>query len=266
MGQFWVRVMANESHEFNALSSAADIRHAIHVFVHGYCFSRSFTHPYLAEQVVPLWVMRDAPRRSGSYRSEEWVGYDLAADEIDRLVRKHARGAFRISAICGVGDSQDPLRAGFKALGYRLGGTESLMIHRLAQIPLFEAGVTIERVQTAGQAATFAQTTRTRPLSPEYFLATSPLRQYMAIAGDEGIGWVRSIAVENAAWCADMFVKPAFRRRGIARAMLSRMLSDDRAGGAQASVLLAGHTGAMLYPVVGYEQIGTLLVFTPKKE
>jgi hypothetical protein len=30
-------------------------------------------------------------------------------------------------------------------------------------------------------------------------------------------------------------------------------------------VLLATHTGAKLYPVVGYEQIGMLLLFTPKK-
>ena len=87
----------------------------------------------------------------------------------------------------------------------------------------------------------------------------------MAMVNDEVVGWVRSITVENATWCTDMYVNPAFRRRGIARAMLSRMFSDDRAGGAQTAVLLASHAGARLYPVVGYEQIGTLSLFTPKK-
>jgi hypothetical protein len=43
------------------------------------------------------------------------------------------------------------------------------------------------------------------------------------------------------------------------------MLRDDRAAGASAGVLLASHTGAKLYPSVGYEQIGTLLLFTPRK-
>jgi predicted acetyltransferase len=62
-----------------------------------------------------------------------------------------------------------------------------------------------------------------------------------------------------------MYVKERFRRRGIARAMLSRMLRDDRAAGAIAAVLLSSHTGAMLYPVVGYEQIGTLLLFVPRR-
>jgi predicted acetyltransferase len=62
-----------------------------------------------------------------------------------------------------------------------------------------------------------------------------------------------------------MYVHPVFRRRGIARAMLCRMLQDDRAGGAQNAVLLASHAGAKLYPVVGYEQTGELLLFAPKE-
>ncbi len=31
------------------------------------------------------------------------------------------------------------------------------------------------------------------------------------------------------------------------------------------AVVLASRTGAKLYPVLGYEQIGTLLLFTPNK-
>lgn len=43
------------------------------------------------------------------------------------------------------------------------------------------------------------------------------------------------------------------------------MLQDDHATGSTQAVLLASHTGAKLYPVVGYEQIGTLLLFTPRR-
>ncbi len=230
------------------------IRDAINVFVHGFCFTRSGTHPYLAEQVGPLWVMRDASRRSGSYRNEEWVAYGLPAEEIDRTVREHARNRYAISAICGLDDPQEPLRAGFKVLGYRL-----------AQIPTFDAPAAIERVQTAEQAAHLSRANRARPVPPEYFLPHSPLRQYMASTGDEVVGWVRSIQVENATWCADMFVLPPFRRRGIARAMLGRMLIDDRSDGSLLAVMLASHAGAMLYPAAGYEQIGMLLLFHPGK-
>ena len=62
-----------------------------------------------------------------------------------------------------------------------------------------------------------------------------------------------------------MYVNPRYRRRGIGRSMLAKMLRDDRAAGLRQSVLTASHTGAMLYPVVGYELIGELLLFTPKK-
>ncbi len=62
-----------------------------------------------------------------------------------------------------------------------------------------------------------------------------------------------------------MVVRPAQRRRGIGRAMLCRALRDDRAHGASAAVLTASHTGAKLYASVGYEQVGTVLVLTPRR-
>lgn len=258
--------MASKRAEDNSQSSTpSDISRAISVFVHRYCFTRSMTHPYIAEEVGSLWVMRDAPRRSGNYRTEEWIAHNLAPEEIDSIVQKHKRDPYTISYICGMGESPDPIRDGFKNLGYRLRSTERLMINRLKQIPFFDAPAVIERVQTKEQAVRLAQANRMRPLLTEYLLPSSPLRQYVAIENDIVVGWVRSISVRNASWCADMFVIPEFRRRGIARAMLIRMLTDDLKGGAEYTVLLAGHTGAMLYPVVGYEQIGTLLLFNPPK-
>jgi GNAT superfamily N-acetyltransferase len=242
------------------------IQHAVQAFVRGFCFTRSLPHPYLPEQAGPLWVMRDAPRRSGSYRNEEWVMYGLSPGETERIVREHSRGRYSISVICGLQDSEEPLRAGFKALGYRLKTTEPLMIHRLAHIPVLDAPAVIERVQTQEQAERLARANHKRQVLPEHFLPGSPLRQYMALVGDAVVGWVCSISAGDASWCSDMFVDPAFRRRGIARAMLGRMLADDRAAGVRTAVLLASHTGARLYPVVGYEQIGTLLAFFPRKQ
>jgi predicted acetyltransferase len=62
------------------------------------------------------------------------------------------------------------------------------------------------------------------------------------------------------------FVVPSHRRRGIARALLTRMLADDKAYGAQANILLSSYAGAKLYPTVGYEEIGELLMFAPPKD
>jgi predicted acetyltransferase len=62
-----------------------------------------------------------------------------------------------------------------------------------------------------------------------------------------------------------MHVLPAYRRRGIARAMLSRVLRDDREAGAEANVLTSSHVGARLYPLLGYEHLATLYVYKPRR-
>jgi GNAT superfamily N-acetyltransferase len=139
------------------------------------------------------------------------------------------------------------------------------MVHPLRTIPPFAAPVRVERVASAELADRLAKTARARPTLPEHFAPDSPLRQYVALVDDEMVGWVTSIVTGKATWCCNLFVLPEFRRRGIARAMLCRLLANDRSGGAQQAVLLASHTGAKLYPVVGYEQIGELLLFTPQK-
>jgi GNAT superfamily N-acetyltransferase len=244
-----------------------DIHFAVEVFARGFCFTRSFTHPYLAERVGPFWVMRDAPRRRPhDYRREEWIAAGVAPQEMDRIARKHTRGRFAICAIVGANEPDEPLRAGFKALGYRLGTTEAFMIHRLRRIPRGQAPARIERVRTQAMADRLAKAADARQVLPEHLSDDSPLRQYVALDDDEPVGWVRSIVVGDATWCSNMYVKPAFRRRGIARAMLCRMLRDDRTHGAKTAILLASHAGAKLYPVVGYEQIGTLLLFMPPRK
>ena len=235
------------------------------VFARGFCFTRSFTHPYVADRVGSLWVMRDTPRKRDNYRNEEWIAYEAAPKEIDRIARKHSRGRFAVSAIHGIDEPADSLRTGFKALGYRLGTTEPLMIHLLRRIPRCDAPANIQQVTTEDMAIRLAKTARSRQILPEHLATDSQLRAYVASAENKIVGWVRSIVIGDATWCSNMYVVPPFRRRGIGRALLCRMLRDDRAGGAMTAVLLASHTGAKLYPVVGYRQIGTLLLFTPRR-
>jgi predicted acetyltransferase len=61
-----------------------------------------------------------------------------------------------------------------------------------------------------------------------------------------------------------MYVEATHRRRGIGQALLCHMLRDDRTRGSKCSVLTASHAGALLYPRVGYERIGTLFMFAPR--
>jgi len=86
----------------------------------------------------------------------------------------------------------------------------------------------------------------------------------VAVDGDDIVGRVRSADAVGATWCADMYVEPSRRRRGIGQALMAKMLHDDRTHGLRCSVLMATHAGALLYPRMGYERIGTLLIFSPK--
>jgi ribosomal protein S18 acetylase RimI-like enzyme len=167
-------------------------------------------------------------------------------------------------------ESDEELRAGYKGLGYRLLATEGFFVHRLAKIPRAGSPAKLELVKTVEMAARFGKATRSRPIPSEQLpikqkAHDAPFRQYVALDGEKIVGWVRSVVAGDSTWVSNMAVRPTHRRRGIGSAMLAKMLRDDRAAGAKQSVLLASHAGALLYPRVGYEQIGTLLIFAPKR-
>jgi GNAT superfamily N-acetyltransferase len=210
--------------------------------------------------------MRDAPRRNPRYyRKEEWVAYGIEPAKVDTTARRNTRGRFFICAIYNMDEPNEPLRAEYKRLGYRLLRTEPLFVHDLKRIPRLQSPAKIVQVKSPELAERFGKATRTRPISREFLTEPVPFRQYVAIDGRSIVGWVRSVNAVKSAWCSNMYVAPSHRRRGIGSCMLARMLRDDRARGVKSSVLLSSHAGALLYPRVGYEQIGTLLLFAPKK-
>lgn len=244
-----------------------EIEAAIEVFVHGYSTDKSRTFPYQAGRVGPLWLMRDAPRKNArDYRGEEWVVHDVDAEEADAIVRQHARPGFAISVVIATDEPDQPVRTAYKALGYRLLRTEGFFVQPLRQIPDPRAAVLIERVQTVERAAQLAKIIRRRPIAADLLGDGAPFRQYVALDGDAIVGRVRSIDAVGATWCSAMYVEPSHRRRGIGQALMSKMLQDDRARGSRCSALMATHAGALLYPRMGYERIGTLLIFGPKSQ
>jgi len=243
-----------------------EIEHAIEVFVRGFCVGKSVTHPYEHFRVGKLWVMRDAPRKNPkNYRKEEWIAYGIEPRDVDAAARKQTRGRFFVCAIRGMDDTGDELRSAYKALGYRLLGTEPLFVHRLKKIPRVKNSITIEQVKTPEMAERFGKATRSRPIPAKQLTKDAPFRQYVALEGSQLIGWVRSVNAGDSTWCSNMYVRPSHRRRGIGSAFLARMLRDDRARGYKKSVLLSSHTGALVYPRVGYEQIGMLYIFAPRR-
>jgi GNAT superfamily N-acetyltransferase len=242
------------------------IKFAIEAFVRGHSAIRSRTFPYEVSRIGPLWLMRDAPRRNPhDYRKEEWIAHDVDPRKVDAVAQRHTRGRFFVCAMIAEGEPDGSTRATYKALGYRLLATEGFFVQRLKRIPKPSSSVLIERVRTPDLAARLGKVTRTRPIASDLLGNDAPFRQYVALDGEDIVGRVRSVDAVGATWCADMYVDPAHRRRGIGLALLSKMLRDDRALGSRCSVLTASHTGALLYPRLGYERIGTLFMFAPSR-
>ena len=239
---------------------------AIDIFACAIAIGSSNTYPHAADRVGPLWRMRDAPRKNAKdYRREHWFVYHTPARQADRSIRRHTRGRFATCIFLDVDAPSGPMRDQWKSLGYRLFATQPVMIHNLRSIPRPKSPVRIERVRTQEVAAALGKATRRRPIPPEHLTDDAPFRQYVALEDGKPVGWVRSMIVDDATWTTDMYVKASHRRRGIARAMLARMLRDDRSHGSPMNLLTSTHTGALLYPLLGYKQIAQVMCFTPLK-
>ncbi|WP_460515163.1 GNAT family N-acetyltransferase [Flindersiella endophytica] len=252
------------------MSVLSEIDHAVEVFVHGFGFVRSRNHPYVAERVGPAWVMRDAVRRDPKrYRREEWVACGVEPAALVQLAAEHARSRYSLCVVRPEAADPEPIRQAYKELGFRLNATEPFLWHQLADVPPppDQRDVAIEQVTTPEQAELLRSAGGPK-LPPDAFDAAGRMRQYAALLEDVPIGWVASIAVRDgqdtaSTWCSDLYVAPEHRRRGIGRALMTRMLRDDRDRGMRSSVLSASHAGALLYPRVGYEALGEFLVYTP---
>ena len=246
-------------------SAIPNISAALESFRLGFTFTRSFTHPYLAEQVGSAWVLRDGPRKRGNYRVEEWVSCGMPPREVHQLATKNARGRLSICYLLPSGQNDCSIRDEFKELGYRLQTTESLMTHSLKRIPKSKSPATIEQVATREMLDRVNKAARARQILPKHLTDDPPIRQYAAMIDDQIVGRAGSVVTGKTTWVSGLYVEPKYRRQGIAKSMLRQLLFDDRKAGSTKSVLLASHTGAKLYPVVGYKTIGTLFIFTPPR-
>jgi GNAT superfamily N-acetyltransferase len=248
---------------------------AAEAFVRGFSFTKAYAKPYVAEQIGRSWLMRDDPVRAKG-RLAEWVLIRTAPRDAAELLRTRVLPRCAVSYLRALDEDREQLRTGFRDLGYRMLHSEALMFHRLQSVASPSSKHEVLRVTEPGQAELLRRAARTRQILPEHLSpAETTIRQYMALVDGEPAGWVRSIAAGPAMYCRIVVsagercsgricrVRAAFRRRGLARSLMARMLQDDRRAGGPASVLLASKAGATLYPSLGYEELGELLVFFP---
>ncbi|MFN3729915.1 MAG: GNAT family N-acetyltransferase [Fimbriimonadaceae bacterium] len=235
---------------------------AAEVFVRGFAKTRSQTFPYVVERIDGLWRMGDDPSRRLHRRTCEWVAVGDDPHRVAAIVEARETDRYAVCMMLPTGTPDASLRDSMRQIGYRLLRTEAMFVHDLASLSLSSLDDCVQRVMDDALAHQLAQAAGRRLILPHQIHEVPPnIRQYVARVTGSCVGWVSSVAVHEAAWCSNLYVMPAFRRRGLATALMMRMLIDDRDHGFASSVLLASHAGAKLYPQLGYRQMGMLYLY-----
>lgn len=229
--------------------------------------NRSIVAPAEVVRHGPLWILRDRNPRPGLARTEEIFAYGAATNEVVRALRDYApRGRYALEPFVTPEDDAEQLKAAFKAAGYRLSNTEPLFVAPLQNREPATASWTIRRVQSVEEARIISKQLygkSYRKVRPEDVVSATPaIRMYWVDVDGQAVAVARSLMPQPAAtWMQDVVTVPAFRRRGIATALLGHILADDMIHGSQHSVLLASQSGSRLYPLLGYQQRAVLQIY-----
>ena len=240
--------------------SSAILSEATAAFVAGWSAIKRLTGPFEVRRVGKAYLAFDpAGRRRG-----ELIGAALSPAALVAAVSGETHVA--ISAIYRDGEDLAARNREYRRLGWRLLATEGLFVHDLNDLP--PADRRARRARSADDVARVAKAARRRPASMGAAAADEDdayIRLYEARVGGKTAGWVQSVKAGRDAWGANLMVLAPQRRRGLGRALMAALLADDKRLGRRRSVLLASHTGALLYPLLGYRRIGTLMLLAPMK-
>gem|GEM_PF-6201382 len=139
---------------------------AIQAFGIGYVTTRSFTQPYELRCILGVWVMRDAARTKGTYRTEEWVIHNADPQQAVETVRSHVRGNHFLCVIDSVHAPLDETKSAYKMRGYRLHRREPLMIRNHPVLQHDPAVLPVRRVSTTREADALKAVVGIRMLLP----------------------------------------------------------------------------------------------------
>lgn len=241
---------------------------AIELFAQSFAYLRSFMHPVEVIEIGPLWTIRDAPGRKGGPRTEEIIVFPSSEPyEVVSQIRDYApQGRFFLDVFQTEDESMEEINDAYKQQGYRRLRTEPLMALTLQHRPQAQTPHTVQRVETQAQADAVAKAARHQLIKPQHLIEEPPVvRVYYVEKDGKVVAWTHSIRQHEAgSYLAGMYTAEAYRRQGMASALLARMAADESRAGVKHSVLLASRAGSLLYTHFGYTQIGLLHMLAPK--
>jgi GNAT superfamily N-acetyltransferase len=147
--------------------------------------------------------------------------------------------------------------------GFRLDDTETLMALDLAATPLPAPAWEVSVVTTAEEAEwhNANDPQGTRWALPDN-LADPRMAHYAIVRDGRLLARGRNFHLDAAhSYVSRVYTAEIHRGQGLARALMARLLADDRTSGARWSVLTASRMGEPLYARLGYRALGTIFIF-----
>jgi len=245
-------------------------------FLIGFASGRSRTYPYLWSCDGELSIMHDAERpQHKGYRRTEIVDVDgdpvsvasAAAELADRIGPAASRW-FLCAIRTEPEDELAHIESEYKRLGFRLTAREVLFSHSLQlEAPAHPVPHEISTIRSREEAADFFRQAGLKLNTYDWnAIESGQVRRYVCRKDGEQVGSVASVqAGEKTRWVSALWVHEEHRRRGIGTALMRALLQGDSDAGDSLSVLLASKDGAQLYPTLGYERKGTLLLYQKPK-
>lgn len=237
---------------------------AIQAFGHGFSAARNVVRPCEFVRLGKLWVVRD-PHGARKPRTTEVIAHRLTAAETIAEIRAQGIGRHFVCAVHDMKADAAAVADDFKSHGYRLMRREPFFACVLATWKPGTPDPRVVKVTAGKREELVAGLIKARRLH-EADLADRRTRIFVAVVDGQAVGVARSIAATpTESWVQGVWVAPKHRRQGLGAALMQAMLADDKRQGFKSSVLLSSHAGALLYPRVGYKQIGLLQLFCMKR-
>jgi ribosomal protein S18 acetylase RimI-like enzyme len=124
------------------------------------------------------------------------------------------------------------------------------------EIRRVDDGATLARVAEADAAAFDVDAVLTRAFLPDQVLQDPTQHVFAAFADDDVVGAGEGGLADGVLGVFGIATVPAFRRRGVAAALTSRLI-EDLASGADLAVLQSSRLGFGVYERLGFREMST---------
>jgi GNAT superfamily N-acetyltransferase len=153
----------------------------------------------------------------------------------------------------------------YTALGYTLSETEPLMLHTLRDLPPLDTSYAVQLAQTPEEGVWLNSND---PAQLNWVIAENlgdpAMFHYYITLDEQPVARGRAIHLgQGSAYVARVYTAEAYRRRGLSRAIMLRLLHDAASNGMRYCLLSASPIGVPLYEALGFTTLGTIFVFEP---